>query len=125
MEWEKVEMSTVILDWTQQYVCECIAFYISMQRDRGFPGGSDGKESTCNAGDLSSIPGLGRSPGEGHGNPLQYSCLENPYGQRSLAGYSPWGHKELDMTERLSTDREIKYKNKRCVYSISLVICCD
>ena len=42
-----------------------------------FPGGSDGKESACSAGDLGSIPGLGRSPGEGHGNPLQYSCLEN------------------------------------------------
>ena len=42
------------------------------------PGGSDGKESACNAGDLSSIPGLGRSPGEGNSNPLQYSCLENP-----------------------------------------------
>ena len=44
---------------------------------RGFPGGSAGKESACNAGDLGSIPGLGRSPGGGHGNPLQYSCLEN------------------------------------------------
>ena len=44
----------------------------------GFPGGSLSKESACNAGDLSPIPGLGRSPGEGHGNPLQYSCLENP-----------------------------------------------
>ena len=43
------------------------------------------------------IPGSGRSPGEGHGNPLQYSCLENP--QRSLAAYSPWGDKESDMTE--------------------------
>ena len=43
-----------------------------------FPGGSDGKASACNAGDLGSIPGLGRSPGEGNGNPLQYSCLENP-----------------------------------------------
>ena len=42
----------------------------------GFPGGSDGKESTCNAGDPGSIPGLGKSPGEGNGNPLQY-CLEN------------------------------------------------
>ena len=65
----------------------------------GFPGGSDGKESVCNAGDVSSIPGLGRSPGEGHGNPLQYSCLETPHGQRSLVGYSPRGSKELDMTE--------------------------
>ena len=54
-------------------------------------------------GDLDSIPGLGRSPEGGHGNPLQYSCLENPHGQRSLAGYSPWGHKELDTTEPLST----------------------
>ena len=44
----------------------------------GFPGGSDGKESVCNVGDLGLIPGLGRSPGGGHGNPLQYSCLENP-----------------------------------------------
>ena len=44
----------------------------------GFSGGSDSKESTCNAGDLGLIPGLGRYPGEGNGNPLQYSCLENP-----------------------------------------------
>ena len=44
----------------------------------GFPGGSDGKASVCNAGDPGSIPGLGRSPGEGNGKPLQYSCLENP-----------------------------------------------
>ena len=44
----------------------------------GFPGGSNGKASVCNAGDLGSIPGLGRSPGEGNGSPLQYSCLENP-----------------------------------------------
>ena len=43
----------------------------------GFPGGSDGKESACNAGDLGSVPGLGRSPGEENGNPLQYSCQEN------------------------------------------------
>ena len=51
-------------------------------------GGSEGKESTCNAGDLSLIWGLGRSPGRRHGNPLQYTCLEN--GQRSLMSYSPW-----------------------------------
>ena len=54
----------------------------------GFPGGSDGKESVCNSGDLGLIPGLGRSPGEVHGNPLQYSCLENSRGQRNLADYS-------------------------------------
>ena len=56
----------------------------------GFPCGSDGKESSCNMGDVGSIPGLGRSTGEEPGNPLQYSCLENPHGQRSLVGYSPW-----------------------------------
>ena len=57
--------------------------------------------SSCNAGDLGSIPGLGRSPGEGNGNPLQYSCLENPMDGRSLVGYSPWDHKESDTTKQL------------------------
>ena len=66
---------------------------------KGFPGDSDGEESTCSAGDLGSTPGLGRSPGGGHGNPLLYFCLENPHGQRSLLGYIPWGLKELDTTE--------------------------
>ena len=62
------------------------------------------KNVPANAGNIKDaglIPELGRSPGGGHGNPLQYSCLENPHGQRSLMGYSPWGHKELDMTEQL------------------------
>ena len=66
----------------------------------GFSGGSDGKESSCNVRDLGSIPGLGKSPGGQHGNPLQYSCLENPHGQKSLARYSLWGSKESDMTEQ-------------------------
>ena len=65
----------------------------------GLPRWLSGKESACNEGDLDSIPGLGRCPGGGHGNPFQYSCLEDPHGQRSLAGYSPWGHKELDTAE--------------------------
>ena len=69
----------------------------------GFPGGSDGKELSYSVGDLGSVPGMGRSLGGGHGNPLQYSYLENPHGQRSLVGYGPWGHKELDTTERLGT----------------------
>ena len=69
----------------------------------GFPGGPAGKESTCNVGDLGSIPELGRPLGGGHGNPLQYSCLENPGGQGSLVGNSPWSRKELDTTEQLST----------------------
>ena len=52
----------------------------------GFPGDSDSKESTCNVGGLGLIPGSGRTPGEGDDNPFRYSCLENPHGQRSLAG---------------------------------------
>ena len=76
----------------------------------GFPGSSEVKASACNVEDLGSIPGSGRSPGEGNGNPLQYSCLENPmdggawwaaesHGRRSLLGCSPWGRKESDTTE--------------------------
>ena len=84
----------------------------------GFPGGSDGKESTCNVGDLGLIPGLKRSPGRGLGNPLQYSCLENPHG-RSLVGYHPWGHKESDTTERLSIAQHILYL-KAC--QVALVV---
>ena len=68
----------------------------------GFPGGSQGKESAYNAGDPGLVPGLGRFPGEGNGYPLQYSCLGNLMDTRSLAGYSPWGCKELDSTERLT-----------------------
>ena len=63
----------------------------------GCPGGSEVKASACNAGDLGSIPMLGRSPGEGNGNPLQYSCLENP----TDGGPGGRGRKESDTTERL------------------------
>ena len=62
----------------------------------GFPGGSDGKESACSKGDLGLIPGLGRTPGEGNGNPLQYSCLENPMDrgawQATIHGVTRVGH---------------------------------
>ena len=117
---------------------------IPWRRDRlstpvflGFSGGTDSKESACNVGNLGSVPELGRSPGGGHGNPLQYywaslvaqmvknlSTMQETWvrsllqedlpkegrafllgespGQRSLVGYSPWGHEESDMTERLS-----------------------
>ena len=64
----------------------------------GFPGGSDGKESTCSVVDLDSVPGFGRSPGGGHGNPLQYSCLETLMDQKSLMSYSPLHLKESNMT---------------------------
>ena len=60
------------------------------------------KNPPAHAGDIrniGSIPGSGRSPGGGHGNPFQFSCMENPMDKRSLVGYSPQGHRELDMTE--------------------------
>ena len=86
-----------------------------LQCSWAFPGGSGSKNLPATGGtwvqslgwgDLGSIPELGRSPGGGHGNPLQYSGLENPHVQRSLADYSPWGHRELDTTERLSTAQQ-------------------
>ena len=70
---------------------------MSFQVILGFPGGTEGKESACNAGDWGSIPGLERSLGEGNGLPGEYHRL------RSLVGNSPQGCKELDITERLST----------------------
>ena len=83
--------------------CSILGREDSLEMDRllppvflGFRGGSAGKESACNVGDLGSIPGLKRSLEGGHGKPSQYSCLENPSGQRGLAGYSPWGHKVSD-----------------------------
>ena len=66
-----------------------------------FPGGSASKVSACSVGYWSLIPGLGRYPGDGNGNPFQYSYLENSM-DRSLAGYNPWGHNELDMTKQLT-----------------------
>ena len=71
-----------------------------------FPGGSDGKASVYNAGDLGSTPGSGRFPGEGNGNPLQYSCLENPM---DGGAWCPWGRKESDTTEQLGL-KDMKYK---------------
>ena len=89
----------------------------SIEGREAFSGGSAGKESACSAGDPSSIPGLGRSPGEGRGSPLQYSCLENPHGQRSMGCYSPWGHTESDTTERPSTAwQHRKWRSLFCVW---------
>ena len=86
-------------------------WFIVLKKDKvaaGFPGCSDGKES----GEMweTWVWSLGweRSPGREHGNPLQYFCLEKPHGQRLLVGYSPWGCKELAMTERLSTVQHSK-----------------
>ena len=85
------------------------------------------KDPPANAEDernVGSIPGLGRSPGEGHSNPLQYSCLENPHGQRILAGYSPWGRKELNMTEvteRAPTQVGARERRNRAFYTSRIV----
>ena len=67
----------------------------------GFPGGAEIKASACNVGDLGSIPGSRRFPGEGNGNPLQYSCLENPM-DGGRCGLQSTGRKESDTTERLT-----------------------
>ena len=86
----------IILLWValgMRLKCSCLLEGAS--HFMGFPGGSAGKESSCNAGDLGSIPGWARSPGERKGYPLRYSGLEN-------STDSPWGRKELDTTERLS-----------------------
>ena len=61
---------------------------------KGFPGGSEGKESACKAEDPGSILGSGISPGEGNGNPLQYCCLKKPMDRGAWQATSPWGHKE-------------------------------
>ena len=87
---------------------------IHWRRDRlptpvflGFPCGSAGKESTYNVEDLGLIPRSGRSPGEGNGNPVQYSCLGNPMDGRTWRGYGPWGCKESDTTERLHDNNSV------------------
>ena len=69
----------------------------------GLPGGSDGKESACTVVDMGSITVLGRSCGRRRGTPLQYSCLENSNGQRSLVDYNPRDDKESVTTEQLCT----------------------
>ena len=67
---------------------------------------------TCNAGDLGSIPGLGRSPGGGHGNPLQYSCLKNPHGERSLAGYKSMGSESHDLVTKHSKTMSLMHSKE-------------
>ena len=82
--------TTALTRWTFVGKLMSLLFNMLSRLIMDFPGGSDSKASVYNVGNLGSIPVLGRSPGEGNGNPLQYYCL---------VGYSPWGRKELDMTE--------------------------
>ena len=75
----------------------------------GFPGGSEVKASACNVGDLGSIPGSGRSPGEGNGNPLQYSCLENP-----MDGGAWWA----------TVHRVVKSRTRLSDFTFTFTYCC-
>ena len=97
----------------------------------GFPHRLVGKESACNAGDQGSW--VAKMPQRRNGNPLQYSCLENPHGQKSLAGYSPWSRKESDKTEQLSAAQQhvsfrlaqqiYQCKKKEETYKMRFLLC--
>ena len=90
----KVVVTVNFQDW-----CSSLSLSKTVRLKMGFPGGSDGKESTCNTGDPHSIPGSGRSPRKGNGYPLQYSCLENPMDTGAWRATVHGGHKESDTTE--------------------------
>ena len=98
------------LDTTEAALAETSSSYSTL--NKGFPGGSEVKASVCNAGDLGSIPGSGRSPGQGTGNPLQYSCLENP-----MDGEALWTtvHRVTKSQTRLSdftTNKKLLYHSE-------------
>ena len=82
----------------------------------GFPGGSEVKASACHVGDPGSMPGSGRSPGEGNGKPLQYSCLENPMDRGARQATSPWGRKESDMTLNTEECKELFWSDGKFLY---------
>ena len=98
----RVDLLRVLYERKEYWVSH-LPCWLNISFKVSFPGGSNGKEFACNVGEMGSTPGLGRSPGGGHGNPLQCSCLENPMDRGAWQGYSPWGHKESVTTERLST----------------------
>ena len=91
----RIECCFTVFSLTSKNTCQKLK-KVLLTTSLGFPGGSDSKASACNEGDWGSIPGSGRSPGEGNGNPLQHSCLEKSHGRRSLIGYIPWDLKESD-----------------------------
>ena len=94
----------------------------------GFTRWLNGNETICQAEDMGLIPGLGRSPGGGHGNPLQYSCLENPHGQRSPVGYSPWAAEswawlsDWATTMSLVVDKNWKHENVIILFLLLLLL---
>ena len=83
-----------------------------------FPGGPDSKESACSAGHADSIPGSGRSPGEGNGYSLQYSCLGNALDRGAWQATNPWGHEESDMTEQLTLFLTTVFDSQGCHYKV-------
>ena len=105
------------ISWSQKITVWLIAWFhlyeVSKNLVKGFPCAPDDEESACNVGDLGSIPGSGRTPGEGNGYPLQYSCLENSMDR----GYSPWGHKESDMTEWLTLSKQDSQTHRNTMIS--------
>ena len=96
--------------WPLNMTSDTHNIHVNLNFSIGFLGSSADKESSCNAEDPDLIPGLRRYTGEGIGYPLQYFYLENPHGQRSLAGYRQWGHKESDTAKRLSTAHVCSYR---------------
>ena len=139
LSWNVASSSVIFYPYINGYFCVYIAFscsflgcnlpsVISCFLDQGFPSGPAVKNAPANAGDardVASVPGSGRCPGGGHGNPLQYSCLENPMGRGAWRAYGPWGRKESDTTEWRHTARSdqglciwalhtIKYKDRLC-----------
>ena len=150
--WSIVDLQCCVSFWyTVNWFSYTYTYYFSYSfplwfiTGQGFPGGSVNKESACNAGDVSLIPGLGRSPGGGHGNPLQYSYLENPgdrgawratvygvtvWGVRhcSLEGYSLWGVR-YDLSDWAHTHtQDTDYSSLCCTVGLScfsfyIVVC--
>ena len=111
-----MQISSIRLFWKVLLNWRCV-----IQR-RGFPGGSVVKNLLANARDTGSIPGLGRAPRVGTGNPLQYSCLGNPMDRGAWRGYSPWGCQESDMTERLNTNTPIMVKGRTYIFNACISI---
>ena len=109
-------------------ICTCCVCHSPSVFYLGFPCGSDSKESACNVEDLDSVPGLGRSPEGRNGNPLQYSCLKKPHGQRRLVGYAPWAHKESDTTKRLTltSPDNLHWVTRLCIWwDLSPALWCE
>ena len=102
----------VLKQWVQ-LLKDAFVYWLQHDTNDWLPWCSDGKESACNAGDLGSIPGSRRFPGEGNGYSLQYSWPGEFHGQRNMAGYIPWGHKESDTTERLILSHDINNSGQK------------